>query len=140
VKEQMILKSRIEKGDFNRGGENSSKLKELLRKLGVTADINRRVTIVTYELEMNIIIHSDGGGINVYVTPDAVKVVAEDSGPGIEDLEKALQPGYSTANDEIRNMGFGAGMGLNNVEYFSDELEIDTGPGKRTRITAVINL
>jgi len=136
----MILKRRIEKGDFNRGGETSSKLKGLLRKLGVEAIINRRITIVTYELEMNIIIHSNGGEISVLVTPDKVKVMAEDRGPGIEDIERALQPGYSTADDEIRNMGFGAGMGLNNIEHYSDDLEIETEMGKGTRITAVVNL
>lgn len=140
MKEQMILKRRIEKGDFNRGGETSSKLKGLLRKLGVEAIINRRITIVTYELEMNIIIHSNGGEISVLVTPDKVKVMAEDRGPGIEDIERALQPGYSTADDEIRNMGFGAGMGLNNIEHYSDDLEIETEMGKGTRITAVVNL
>lgn len=140
MKEQMILKRRIEKGDFNRGGETSSKLKGLLRKLGVEAIINRRITIVTYELEMNIIIHSNGGEISVLVTPDKVKVMSEDRGPGIEDIERALQPGYSTADDEIRNMGFGAGMGLNNIEHYSDDLEIETEMGKGTRITAVVNL
>lgn len=140
MKEQLILKSRIEKGDFNRGGETSSKLKELLRKLGLKANINRRITIVTYELEMNIIIHSNGGEIRVLVTSDAVKVIAEDVGPGIEDVERAFQPGYSTADDEIRDLGFGAGMGLNNIKHYSDDLEVVTEMGKGTRITAVVNL
>lgn len=140
MKEQTILKNKIEKGDFTSGGEISSKLKELLRKLGVKSNINRRITIVTYELEMNIIIHSNGGEIQAIVTPDDVKVVAKDRGPGIGDIERAFQPGYSTANDEIRDMGFGAGMGLNNIEHYSDVLEVESALGSETKITAIVNL
>lgn len=138
--EQLILQAKIAKGDFMRGGEASSNLKEILRKLGIRSDISRRITIVMYELEMNIVIHSLGGEVAVYISSDQVKVVATDAGPGIEDVEKAFQPGYSTADDAVREMGFGAGMGLNNVKHFSDELEVETGKGQGTSITAVVYL
>lgn len=140
MQEQVILRSAIEKGDFARGGEASSNLKEILRKLGVRSDINRRTTIVTYEMEMNIIIHSLGGEITVYIASDHIKVVAEDKGPGIEDLQLAFQPGYSTADDRVREMGFGAGMGLNNIQYYSDDLHVETGKGQSTKFTAIIYL
>lgn len=140
MQEKLILQNKIERGDFARGGETSSKLKELLRKLGVPSDKSRRITIVTYELEMNIIIHAHGGEIQAYISSEKIKVVAADSGPGIEDLEKALQPGFSTADDEVRDMGFGAGMGLNNIQHYSDDVEIETGPGQPTRITATVYL
>jgi len=136
----MILQKTIDRGDFKSGGEASSKLKDLLRKLGVKSAIARRITIVTYELEMNIIIHSDGGEIRVVVTPEFVRVIAEDIGPGIKDVERAFEPGYSTASDEIRELGFGAGMGLNNIEHFSDDLDVDTKSGDGTKISATVNL
>jgi serine/threonine-protein kinase RsbT len=137
---QLILDRKIAQGDFNSGGEVSSALKDLLRKLGISSDIIRRVSIVTYELEMNTIIHSYGGEIRVLVRPDLISVTAQDSGPGIEDLERAFQPGFSTASDDVREMGFGAGMGLNNIEHYSDQLEVDTEVGKGTKIAAAISL
>ncbi|MFW6022682.1 MAG: ATP-binding protein [Halanaerobiaceae bacterium] len=137
---QMILNKSIERGDFKTGGEASSKLKDLLRKLGVESSIVRRITIVTYELEMNIIIHSKGGEIRAEVTPELIKVVAADKGPGIKDIERAFQPGYSTASDEIREMGFGAGMGLNNVQHYSDDLDVKSELGMGTMITACVSL
>ena len=140
MQEQIILRNKIAKGDFSRGGETTSNLKEILRKLGIKSDINRRVTIVTYEMEMNIIIHSLGGEITVYISSEQIRVVAEDLGPGIDDLERAFQPGYSTAADYVRDMGFGAGMGLNNIRHYSDQLEVETGKGQKTKFTAVIYL
>jgi anti-sigma regulatory factor (Ser/Thr protein kinase) len=140
MQEQILLQSKIEQGDFTRGGEASSTLKDILRKLGVKSDISRRVTIVTYELEMNIIIHSLGGEITVFISSEQVKVVAEDQGPGISDVKRAFQPGYSTAEDYVRDMGFGAGMGLNNVEHYSDQVTVDTGQGERSKFTAIIHL
>ncbi|MTI59930.1 MAG: anti-sigma regulatory factor [Firmicutes bacterium] len=138
MEEHVILEKEIDKGDFSRGGEASSELKALLRKLGINNTIIRRAAIVTYELEMNIIIHSEGGNIKAAVSSDEIFIYIDDEGPGIEDLEKAFQPGYSTASDEVREMGFGAGMGLVNVKNYSDELEIDTAPGEGTSIKVVI--
>ena len=135
-----IVEKSIARRDFQRGGEVSSKLKTLLRKLGVDAAIIRKASIVTYELEMNIIIHSAGGKISAFITSDSINVCAEDKGPGIEDLDKAFQPGYSTATDEIRELGFGAGMGLINVKKYSDNMEVDTDPEKGTEIRVQINL
>lgn len=140
MEEHLILEKAIDKGDFSRGGEASSELKSLLRKLGIDNTVIRRAAIVTYELEMNIIIHSDGGSIGVAVSSNEIIIYIDDKGPGIEDLERAFQPGYSTASDEVREMGFGAGMGLVNVKNYSDELEIDTCPGEGTSIKVVISI
>ncbi|MEJ6951841.1 ATP-binding protein [Natronospora cellulosivora (SeqCode)] len=140
MNEQEILAKKIEKGDFQAGGEASSKLKDLLRKLGVESALIRKITIVTYELEMNIIIHSLGGEIRALVSDKAVRVIANDNGPGIDNLKKAFQPGYSTASDEVREMGFGAGMGLNNVEHYSDKLKVESNADKGTIIQAIVEL
>jgi serine/threonine-protein kinase RsbT len=140
MQEQILLQSKIEQGDFARGGEVSSSLKDILRKLGVKSDMSRRVTIVTYELEMNIIIHSLGGEITVFISSEQIKVIAEDRGPGIADVEKAFQPGYSTADDYVRGLGFGAGMGLNNIKHYSDHLSVETGQGKNSKFVACIYL
>lgn len=140
MQEQLLLENKIAKGDFARGGETSSNLKDVLRKLGIKSDISRRITIVTYELEMNIIIHSLGGEITVLISSEQIKVVAEDQGPGIADLERAFQPGYSTADDYVRGLGFGAGMGLNNIKHYSDELTVETGKDKGTKFIVQIYL
>ncbi|NLL43052.1 MAG: anti-sigma regulatory factor [Firmicutes bacterium] len=140
MQEQTLLQSKIEQGDFTRGGEVSSSLKDVLRKLGIKSETSRRVTIVTYELEMNIIIHSLGGEIEVLISSEQIKVVATDRGPGIPDVEKAFQPGFSTADDFVRGMGFGAGMGLNNIKHYSDQLTVETGQGKKSKFTAIICL
>ncbi|MFW6006598.1 MAG: ATP-binding protein [Bacillota bacterium] len=140
MKLKELLKQKIEKGAFNRGGEVSSKLKEILRRLGIKPNIIRKISIVTYELEMNIIIHSRGGEIKAVIDENSIYIIAEDKGPGIEDVEKALQPGYSTAGPDVREMGFGAGMGLNNIKRFSSDLKIDTEIDKGTTLKAVINL
>lgn len=140
LKEKNVLDDKIEKGNFSKGGEASSKLKKILRKLGVEASLIRKTSIVTYELEMNVIIHSEGGKITVTITTSEINILVEDKGPGIEDLDKAFQAGYSTASEEIREMGFGAGMGLNNVRKYADKLNVETGSGEGTRIEAVILL
>jgi serine/threonine-protein kinase RsbT len=140
MQEQILLQSKIEKGAFTRGGEVSSSLKDILRKLGIQSDLSRRVTIVTYELEMNIIIHSLGGEITVLISSEHIKVIAADRGPGIPDIEKAFQPGFSTADDFVRGMGFGAGMGLNNIRHYSDQLTVETGLGQQSKFAAVIHL
>ncbi|GAB6138865.1 ATP-binding protein [Halanaerobaculum tunisiense] len=137
---QTILEADIPAGDFSCGGEASSNLKEILRKLGVTANEIRQVAITTYELEMNIIIHSVGGKIKGLVSPQEVRVIATDDGPGIADVEQAFQPGFSTASNSVREMGFGAGMGLSNINRYSDRLEVDTEIDVGTTIIAAIDL
>ncbi|MGM0436769.1 MAG: ATP-binding protein [Bacillota bacterium] len=135
-----LLEEEIERRNFKKGGEVSSKLKSLLRKLGVDTQIIRKISIITYELEMNIIIHSEGGKITAIIANNEVQIFAEDDGPGIKDVDKALQAGYSTAEDEIRELGFGAGMGLNNVEKYSDQLDIKSSENEGTTIKAVLNV
>ncbi len=140
MKRKKIIDRQIERRDFASGGEVSSKLKKLLRKLGVNNKDIRRTSIITYELEMNLIIHSEGGRLKAFVTPKSITILSEDKGPGIENVDKAFEPGYSTASDDIREMGFGAGMGLNNVKRFSDDLEVESKVGEYTKLKATINL
>ncbi len=137
---QEIINFEIEAGDFSSGGEASSKLKSILRKLGIPSQLIRKTAITTYELEINIIIHTFGGRISAEVSPKEIKVIASDQGPGIEDVDKAFQPGYSTANEKAREMGFGAGMGLCNIKRYSDNLEVRTKIGEGTTIEAYIYL
>jgi anti-sigma regulatory factor (Ser/Thr protein kinase)/predicted transcriptional regulator len=121
--------------DFKRAGESSSRLKATLGRLGLHPQVIRRVAIATYEAEMNLIIYTDGGRIRVRVEPHEILVKVEDSGPGIPDIEKALQPGYSTAPDWVRELGFGAGMGLNNISNCADRMNLKSTAGKGTRLS-----
>jgi Anti-sigma regulatory factor (Ser/Thr protein kinase) len=130
----------IEKNDFIRAGEASSTIKKLLRQLGIDPSVIRRAAIATYEAEMNIVIHSEGGNIIAYIYPQCIEIIARDSGPGIADIELAMQEGYSTAPDSIREMGFGAGMGLSNMKRCSDIFKIETELGKFTEVSMKINL
>lgn len=122
-------------GDFERAGEASAKIKRMLQHLGVAADIVRRIAIGTYEAEMNVIIHAGGGKVAAEVFSDETKITVSDSGPGIPDIEKALQEGWSTAPDYARQMGFGAGMGLPNMVKCSDDFDIQSQVGVGTVIT-----
>ncbi|MGM0414010.1 MAG: ATP-binding protein [Bacillota bacterium] len=126
MREELLINSKVREGDFKRGGEVSSKLKDTLKQLDLDAKIIRKASIIAYELEMNIIIHSEGGKLKVKISPGQVEIIAEDRGPGIEDLDKALTPGFSTAGNEVRELGFGAGMGLCNVNKFSDNMDIES--------------
>ncbi|MBF4695375.1 ATP-binding protein [Fusibacter sp. Q10-2] len=134
----MRLNYRVEKDDFSRAGEASSKIKKVLRQLGIDANILRRLAIATYEAEINLVIHSDGGGIEVFIKPDCVELYVEDCGPGIENVELAMTQGYSTADTAAREMGFGAGMGLPNMEKVSDDFIIESQVGEGTNIKMVI--
>jgi len=118
--------------DFNRAGENSSRLKATLKRLGFSSQIVRRVAIATYEAEMNLIIYTEGGEIRVRVEPHKILVRVEDSGPGIPDVDKALQPGYSTAPEWVRELGFGAGMGLQNIRNCASKMGLRSVVGKGT--------
>jgi len=120
--------------DFETAGEASSKIKRLLQQLGIRPEVVRRVAIGCYEAEMNVIIHAWRGVMRVTVYSDRTEVIVEDEGPGIADVDLALKEGYSTAPDHIREMGFGAGMGLPNMVKCSDEFAIETEVGKGTRI------
>ncbi len=120
--------------DFARGGESSSRLKQTLRRLGLDPATVRRVAIATYEAEMNLIVFTKGGSIVAQVGPGEIRVEVDDSGPGIADVEKALRPGYSTAPQWVRELGFGAGMGLNNIQRCADSMELDSAPGRGTHL------
>lgn len=126
--------------DFTRAGEASSDVKKKLKALGVDPEAIRKVAIAMYEGEINMVIHAKGGEITVEITTEQIRMVLADVGPGIPDVELAMQAGYSTAPDEIRSLGFGAGMGLPNMKKYSDQMEIDTRLGEGTTITMTVKI
>ena len=121
-------------GDYTRAGEASAQLKQVLRKLGLTPAVVRRVAIAMYEGEINMVIHADGGAIDVEIDSVCVTLALSDTGPGIEDIDLAMKEGYSTATEEVRSMGFGAGMGLSNMRKHTDYMKIDSTPGMGTNV------
>lgn len=121
--------------NFTSAGEASVQVKKHLRQLGMPAETIRCVSIAMYEGEINMVIHAGGGNADVYVEEEKITIVLEDHGPGIPDVSLAMQEGYSTAPETIRSLGFGAGMGLPNMKRYTDDLKIDTVPGKGTAIT-----
>lgn len=136
----IVLNYEISPDDFTRAGEASSDVKGKLKQLGISPEAVRKVAIAMYEGEINMVIHAKGGVITVEITPVQIKMVLADVGPGIPDVEKAMKAGYSTAPDEVRNLGFGAGMGLPNMKKYTDEMDIDTVIGVGTTITMVVKL
>ncbi|MEY8353348.1 ATP-binding protein [Lachnospiraceae bacterium 54-53] len=140
MEEKITLDYRISPDDFTRAGEASSDVKSKLKKMGVRPEAVRRVAIAMYEGEINMVIHARGGRITVHITTERVEMILADTGPGIPDIELAMQAGYSTAPDSVRSLGFGAGMGLPNMKKYSDEMKIDTVLGRGTTICMVVNL
>ena len=137
----LILRYRVQPQDFSRCGEAASRLKRALERLGAEPAIVRRVAVVSYEAETNLVIHATKGGeLLAEIQPEKIRIIAVDHGPGIPDVEKALQPGYSTAPDWIRELGFGAGMGLNNIKSCSDDFHLDSKVGVGTRLEVIINM
>ncbi len=135
MKDKITLFYQVPADDFTRAGEASSNVKSVLKQMGVSPEIIRKVAIAMYEGEINMVIHASGGNIEVTVSPEEILMILKDQGPGIEDIELAMQPGYSTAPDNIRNLGFGAGMGLSNMQKYSDEMVIDSTVGVGTTVT-----
>jgi CBS domain-containing protein/anti-sigma regulatory factor (Ser/Thr protein kinase) len=134
----LVLRYVVDDKDFSNAGQASSLIKRSLQRLGVLPSIIRRVAVAVYEAEMNLVIHTDvGGEITVEIRQDRLRISAVDHGPGIEDLEKVLQPGYSTAPEWIRDMGFGAGMGLANIKRCSDIMSLRSELGGSTRLDIV---
>lgn len=129
------LKYTIDAGDLSRAGEASSKMKMSLRKLGIPPETIRRAAICMYEGEINMVIHANGGEVTVLVGMDEITICLADQGPGIPDIEKAMSEGWTTAGDTARGLGFGAGMGLPNMERYSDQMHIDTTVGVGTTVT-----
>lgn len=130
----------VDGDDFTSAGEASVKVKKKLRQLGVDPTIIRRVSIAMYEGEVNMVIHANGGFVDVNVYSDKIEIILTDEGPGIEDIDLAMQEGYSTAPDYVRSLGFGAGMGLPNMKSYTDDMKIDTKIGVGTKITMDVNL
>lgn len=130
----------IDGDNFTSAGEASVEVKKVLRQLGLPPDLIRRVSIAMYEGEINMVIHARGGEADVIVYPDRIVIILEDHGPGIPDIELAMQEGYSTAPDSIRSLGFGAGMGLPNMKRYTEEMDIESTLGVGTKITMVVNV
>ena len=120
--------------DFTRAGAASSDVKRTLKELGISPSVIRNVSIAMYEGEINMVIHAGGGDIDVEITESEIIMTLSDNGPGIENLDLAMKEGYSTAPDNIRSLGFGAGMGLPNIKKYTDEFKIDTKVGEGTTL------
>lgn len=137
----LLLRYKVRPKDFIHGGEASSKLKRALQRLGAKPQMVRRAGIATYEAETNLMIHATSGGeIVAEIRPERIRVSALDDGPGIEDVENALRPGFSTAPEWIREMGFGAGMGLNNIKVCADKMSLESKAGGGTRLEMIFYL
>ena len=130
----------VDGDDFTSAGEASVRVKKNLRQLGIDPAVIRRVSIAMYEGEVNMVIHANGGYVDVNVWEDKIELVLTDEGPGIKDVSLAMQEGYSTAPDYVRSLGFGAGMGLPNMKSYTDSMHIDTEIGVGTKITMTVNL
>ena len=128
----------VDGNDFSSAGEASVQVKKILRSIGFDAEVIRRVSIAMYEAEINMVIHADGGIAELFVYPDKIVIILTDNGPGIADIELAMSEGYSTAPDNVRSLGFGAGMGLPNIKRYSDELNIESKPGEGTKLTITV--
>ena len=124
--------------DFARAGEASGQIKTILKALGFPPDMVRRAAVTTYEAEINMVIHAGGGHVTAAIAPEKVTVVFADQGPGIPDVDLAMQAGWSTAPENIRQLGFGAGMGLPNIRKYSDDLHIQTEVGRGTTLTITL--
>ena len=136
--EEVKLHYDVNAYDFTCAGEASGKLKRSLKDLGFDATLIRKVAIAVYEAEINMVIHAEGGVIDATITPEYITVVLADKGPGIPDIELAMKEGYSTAPENVRSLGFGAGMGLPKIKKYTDEMDIETEIGVGTTITLKI--
>ncbi|MBR6029273.1 MAG: anti-sigma regulatory factor [Clostridia bacterium] len=130
----------VETADYASAGSASADIKRKLKQLGITGDVLRRVSVASYEVELNLVIHSLGGELTLSVFPEYVQLVSADRGPGIPDLSLAMREGWSTANDEARSLGFGAGMGLPNMKRNADDFDIQSEVGVGTTITMKFKL
>ena len=137
--EMLCERFEIAQGDFATAGEASGRIKRILKKLGVDSAVVRRVSVAAYEVELNLVIHSMGGEMELIVRPDYLELNVRDVGPGIADIDLAMSEGYSTASDDVRMMGFGAGMGLPNMKRNADDFAISSVVGEGTKITMTFN-
>ena len=135
MSDSIVLTYQVTDDDFTRAGEASSNVKSKLKMMNVPPDVIRKVAISMYEGEINMVIHANGGTITVEISKDCITMILADKGPGIKNIDQAMQAGFSTAPDNIRTLGFGAGMGLPNMKKYSDEMDIQTEIGVGTTVT-----
>ena len=140
MSESLTFHFDVDGEDFTSAGQASVQVKKNLRRLGISPEIIRQVSIAMYEGEINMVIHAGGGEIDVEITEDRINMILADNGPGIADINLAMQEGYSTATDSVRSLGFGAGMGLPNMKRYTDEMTIESVVGEGTTIKMVVNL
>ena len=138
--ESITFKFDVDGSDFTSAGQASAEVKKNLRQLGLSPEIIRRVSIAMYEGEINMVIHAGGGQALVTVSESDITIELRDKGPGIKDIEEAMQEGYSTATDNVRSLGFGAGMGLPNMKRYTDFMEIKSVVGEGTDITMRVDI
>ncbi len=137
---KMHFEYNVDGGNFTRAGYASSEIKKLLKRLNVDQSIIKRTVVASYEAEVNVVAHAYSGTIYVDVFDDAIRITFKDEGPGIEDIEQAMQEGYSTASEAVREMGFGAGMGLSNIKKNADSLDITSEVDKGTTLVIEMRL
>ena len=140
MSEKLVFHFDVDGNDFTSAGQASVQVKKNLRQLGLDAETIKRVSIAMYEGEINMVIHAGGGEALVTVSESCIEIILKDQGPGIADIEKAMEAGYSTAPDSIRSLGFGAGMGLPNMKKNSDDMQISSVVGVGTTITMKVNI
>ena len=140
MSEALKLHYEVDGNDFTSAGEASSQMKRMLKQLGVDGGVIRRAAIAMYEGEINMVIHAEGGEIDVLVDPERITMILRDRGPGIPDVAAAMREGFSTAPDQIRSLGFGAGMGLPNMKRYTDDMNIESVVGVGTTVTMRVNL
>ncbi|MBR7071176.1 MAG: anti-sigma regulatory factor [Clostridia bacterium] len=140
MSEPLIFHFDVDGDNFTSAGQASVTIKKDLRRLGLSSEIIRRVSIAMYEGEINMVIHAGGGVADVRVFEEYIEIVLTDRGPGISNIDQAMQEGFSTAPDAIRSLGFGAGMGLPNMKRYTDDMKIETVVGEGTTITMRVNL
>lgn len=140
MSEVLIFRFDVDGDNFTSAGQASVQVKKNLRQLGLPAEIIRRVSIAMYEGEINMVIHAGGGKAEVRVAEEYIEIILKDEGPGIADIEQAMQAGFSTAPDNIRSLGFGAGMGLPNMKRYTDYMNIESEVGHGTCITMRVNI
>ncbi len=140
MSEALSFRFDVDGDDFTSAGQASVQVKKDLRRMGIDAETIRRVSIAMYEGEINMVIHAGGGVAEVRVTEEAIEIILADHGPGIADINLAMQDGYSTATDTVRSLGFGAGMGLPNMKRYTDYMDIQSTVGVGTTITMRVNL
>lgn len=140
MSEPVVLKYNVDGENFTSAGEASVAVKKSLRQMGFPPEAIRRVSVAMYEGEINMVIHADGGEATVNIYPEKIEIILADKGPGIADISLAMQEGYSTAPDNVRSLGFGAGMGLPNMKRYTDEMHIESTLGVGTTVYMTVNV